>query len=158
MRRDLVAEVRLAMKSTEQLVGELVDREAIRDLPVRYCDCVWRGDLDGLVGLFSADATFIFKGRERETATKGHADLKKMYETALADATPRPYIHNHVVDLKGNGRASGRCYVELRSISRAMEWIGSGYYEDDYVKTGDNWKFASRRFVPIGTVNVARKT
>jgi hypothetical protein len=145
------------MKSNEQLIAELLDREAIRDLPVRYCDCVWRGDMDGLVGLFSDDASFIFKGRERETTSTGHAALKKMYEAALADATPRPYIHNHVVDLKGSGRATGRCYVELRSISRAMEWIGSGYYEDEYKKVGEAWKFASRRFVPVGTVNVARR-
>jgi hypothetical protein len=142
------------MKSTEQLLGELLDREAIRELPVRYCDCVWRNDLDGLVGLFSENANFTFKGREREQTTTGHAALKKMYETALADATPRPYIHNHVVDLNGPSKASGRCYVELRSISRAMEWIGSGYYEDEYVKVGDSWKFGSRRFVPIGTVNL----
>ena len=32
------------MRAWEELVMELADREAIRDLPVRYCDCVWRGD------------------------------------------------------------------------------------------------------------------
>jgi hypothetical protein len=137
------------MKSTEQILSELADREAIRELPVRYCDCVWRGDIAGLVGLFSKDATFIVKGREREVTTSGHADLKKMYEGALSDVQPRPYIHNHVVDLGAPNRASGRCYVELRSFARAMEWIGSGYYEDQYVKVGEQWKFASRSFVRV---------
>ncbi len=142
------------MKSTEQLLTELLDREAIRDLPVRYCDCVWRNDMKGLVALFSENASFTFKGREREQTTTGHEALLKMYTSAIADATPRPYIHNHVVELTGSGKASGRCYVELRSISRAMEWIGSGYYEDQYVKVGDAWKFGSRRFVPVGSVNL----
>jgi hypothetical protein len=137
------------MKSTEQILSEVADREAIRELPVRYCDCVWRGDLAGLVGLFSTDATFVVKGRERDVTTSGHADLKKMYEGALGEVEPRPYIHNHVVNLDGSNRASGRCYVELRSFARAMEWIGSGYYEDQYVKVGDEWKFGSRSFVRV---------
>ena len=36
------------MTPTEELVRELVDREAIRDLSDRYCDCLYRHDLDGL--------------------------------------------------------------------------------------------------------------
>ena len=30
------------MKTTDELVRELADREAIRDLPIRYCDCLCR--------------------------------------------------------------------------------------------------------------------
>jgi hypothetical protein len=29
-------------KSVEQLAGEPADREGIRELPLKYCDCVWR--------------------------------------------------------------------------------------------------------------------
>jgi len=42
-------------KSIDQIVTELADREAIRELPLRYCDCVWRGDMTGIVDLFAAD-------------------------------------------------------------------------------------------------------
>jgi hypothetical protein len=145
------------MKNAEQLLTELADREAIRELPVRYCDCVWRGDIDGIVDLFSEDASFIVKGHKREATTTGRPALKKMYAGALGDAQPRPYIHNHVVDLKGSNRATGRCYVELRSFARAMEWIGSGYYEDEYVKVGEQWKFASRRFTRVGGADSAER-
>ncbi len=138
------------MKTPEDRLAELCDRESIRDLPVRYCDCVWRGDLDGLVALFAEDGTFTVRGREREVTRRGRADLHKMYQDALGELTPRPYIHNHVVELRGKGKAIGRCYVELRSATRNMEWIGSGYYEDEYVKVGEDWKFASRRFVGVG--------
>ncbi len=138
------------MKSKDELLAEVLDREAIRELPVRYCDCVWRGDLNGLVNLFSENGAFTVKGRERSVTQKGRAELKKMYSEALGDLSPRPYIHNHVVDLTGSGRATGRCYVELRSFAKNMEWIGSGYYEDEYEKTAEGWKFASRTFIRVG--------
>ena len=35
-------------KSIEQIAAELADREAIRELPLKYCDCVWRGDVEGI--------------------------------------------------------------------------------------------------------------
>jgi hypothetical protein len=69
-----------------------------------------------------------------------------MYKEALASVTPRPYIHNHVIELKGGGRATGRCYVELRDASNNMNWIGTGFYHDDYAKVGEQWKFQSRKF------------
>jgi hypothetical protein len=53
------------MKTTDELVIELADREAIRDLPVRYCDCVWQNDLKTMVELFAEDGIFVIKGRER---------------------------------------------------------------------------------------------
>ena len=134
------------MKSTEELVTELADREAIRELPVRYCDCVWQNTLDAMIDLFAKDGQFITKGRKREVTTKGHADLHKMYAGALGEINPRPYIHNHVVDLKSKTTATGRCYVELRSAKKNFEWIGTGFYDDEYVKVDGKWKFASRKF------------
>jgi hypothetical protein len=134
------------MKTSDEILNELSDREAIRDLPVRYCDCVWQGTLDAMLDLFSKDGIFISKGRNREATCKGRDELRKMYQQALTEMTPRPYIHNHVVDLHGKTKATGRCYVELRSASRNFEWIGTGFYDDEYVKEGEHWKFASRKF------------
>src|SRR5216684_4480566 len=134
-------------KSVEQTVAELADRDAIRELPQRYCDCVWRGDIAGLVDLFTDDGAFIVVGRKRENKTAGRAELLRVYSTLTAgDVLPRPYIHNHVVDLKGGGRAAGRCYVELRNAKKNFEWTGTGFYEDEYAKAGDQWKFKSRTF------------
>ncbi len=136
------------MKTVEETLIELCDREAIRDLPVRYCDCVWRGDVAGIVDLFADDGAFTIKGHKREVTTKGREALLKMYGEAMINQ-PRPYIHNHVVELGFYGRATGRCYVELRNARRNMEWAGTGYYADEYVKVGDSWKFASRYFTPV---------
>ena len=137
------------MKTVEETIAELADREAIRDLPVRYCDCVWRNDVAGIVDLFTADGSFTVKTADGETVHKGREALIKTYTEGLRDLQPRPYIHNHVVELGYYGRATGRCYLDLRSEKRAMEWIGAGHYDDEYVKVGESWKFASRYFTAI---------
>jgi hypothetical protein len=137
------------MKTVEETLAELIDREEIRDLPVRYCDCVWRNDVAGLVDLFAADGSFTVKTPDSETVHKGHEALIKTYTEGLRDLKPRPYIHNDVVELDYYGNATGRCYLDLRSENRNMEWIGSGHYLDEYVKVGDHWKFASRSFTAI---------
>lgn len=137
------------MKTVEETLVELLDREEIRDLPVRYCDCVWRGDVAGIVELFAADGSFIVKTPNGETVHKGREALLKTYTEGLRDLKPRPYIHNHVVELGFYGRATGRCYLDLRSEKRNMEWIGSGHYLDEYVKVGDHWRFASRYFTAL---------
>ena len=42
-------------RPTKSVVREMLDREAIRDLPVRYCHYVWTNDVDGMMGLFTED-------------------------------------------------------------------------------------------------------
>ena len=137
-------------KSIEQAMAELLDREAIRDLPVRYCHCVWRNDLASLVNLFTEDAVFIVKGPRRTATFSGHGELRKMYEDAVHGArAPRPYIHNHVVELRGDGQATGTCYVELHDANQQLKWVASGFYDDEYRKLGGQWRFHSRTFTPV---------
>jgi hypothetical protein len=139
------------MKTTDELVRELADREAIRDLPIRYSDCLCRNDLEGLVSLFAEDGTFIAKDPENEVVTRGRTELKKMYENLVSTEQPRPYIHTHVVELHSGNSATGRCYVEMRSAKIDLQWIGSGCYEDNYTKVRGEWKFASRRLIEMAT-------
>ena len=142
------------METTDELVREVAAREAIRDLSARYCDCIWRHDLDGLVSLFTEDGTFVVEGLEVEASSRGHAQLRKVYEKALDELDPRLFIHSQVVDLLGANRATGRCYVEVFSAKYGMERIGLGYYEDEYAKIGDKWKFTSRRYF-LDTIDTA---
>jgi ketosteroid isomerase-like protein len=135
------------LKTTDELVRELADREAIRELTMRYCDYVYRDDLEGVVSLFTDDGAFIVKGPGNEVVTRGRADLTEMYGKLFREVRPRPVIHSHVVELHGAKSASGRCYVELRSAQLEMERVGSGCWEDEYIKVGQLWKFASRRLV-----------
>jgi ketosteroid isomerase-like protein len=134
------------MKTTDEFVRELADREAIRSLSDRYCDCVWRKDFDGLVSLFTEDGTFVVEGLEKKAISHGRAELKKVYQKALTEIKPRLFIHTHIINLLGGNRATGRCYVEVYSAAFGMKRVGLGYYEDEYAKIGDEWKLASRHY------------
>lgn len=135
------------MKTTDELLTELADREAIHDLAARYCDYVCRADLDGLVSLFAEDGTFKVEGLEVEAVARGHAELKKMYAKVIGRLNTRLFVLNHVIDLRNEDHAAGRCYVEVYSAKIDVERVGLGYYDDQYVKVGNKWKFASRRYI-----------
>ena len=54
-----------------------------------------------------------------------------------------------VVELLGDGFARGRCYLDLHSARKNMEFLGAGYYEDEYIATTAGWRFQHRHFVAL---------
>jgi ketosteroid isomerase-like protein len=128
----------------EAQVSDLLDREAIRDIVARYYDAIWRDDIDAVVDLFAHDGTIeVANGVLGGNAPVGRQQLQAFYRAGVKKMTPRPFGHNHVVELQGGDRATGRCYVELRS-SVDYSWIGAVIYTDEYVKVGGTWKFRRR--------------
>ena len=144
----------MATKSTETLVQEVIDREAIRTLPLRYCDCVWQKDLDGYVNLFTEDGAMSTNDPSLPRA-QGREGLRKMIGEGLDAMRPRPFIHNHVIELLGSDRAKGRCYVEVRLVRDGKKCLMTGWYNDEYAKVGEEWKFKSRQITveSFGPVN-----
>ena len=136
------------MTDRDDTLNALLDREAIRDLPNRYCDYVWQNDLNGLLKLFAKDGEFIIDANGQRTAAKGVPALRKMYRQGLSIG-PRPFIHNHVVFIDDAHHAHGRAYLALHSIKLNMQFIGAGYYHDTYVKVKGEWKFQQRHFVAL---------
>jgi hypothetical protein len=137
-------------RPTKSVVREMLDREAIRDLPARYCHYVWTNDVDGMMGLFTDDGLLSTASDADDVVREiaGAEGLRAFY-VGLDAIKPRPYIHNHVVDLLGDGHAKGTCYVELRLATKGMEPLGTGYYDDEYVKVDGAWKFKARRYKAI---------
>ncbi len=130
-------------KSVEARLQEMEDREAIRELPLKYCDLVWKKDVPAIVNLFTEDGEFDAGGAV--APAKGRAGLLKAYNEGLG-LDPRPYIHNHVFELQSSTWAKGNCYLDLRATQNGKSMIASGYYDDVYKKVGDEWKFRSRKF------------
>jgi hypothetical protein len=134
----------MTAKSTETLLQEVIDREAIRTLPVRYCHCVWQKDLDGYVDLFTEDGAVSTNDPSLPRA-QGRAALRTMISEGLDTMKPRPFIHNHVIELRGPEKATGTCYIEVRLFRAGKKWALSGWYNDEYAKVGGEWKFKSRQ-------------
>lgn len=136
-------------RDEKQLLRQLADKEEIRDLARRYADCVWRCDAAGAVALFSEDGEMdVGLG----APLKGRAALLEGYRGMLRSDL-QPFVHNHVVELSGD-TASGRCYLDLRATVDGRSMLGSGRYDDVYVRTSGGWKFRSRKldmrfFVPL---------
>jgi len=136
--------------SIELAVRELVDREAIRDLTNRYAHCVWRKDVQGAAGLFAEDGEMDTGDRP---VIKGRAALLEEYQRMITGPQFHPFVHNHIIELHGDA-ASGVCYLDLRATVASTSMIGSGYYDDRYIRVGTAWKFQSRKltlcyFVPL---------
>ena len=138
--------VEKVMQTSEELLRKIVARDGIRDLSDRYCDCIWRNDIEALVSLFTEDGTFIVEGLEMEATARGPAQLRKVYKKAISEMEPRLFIHSQVIKLVDENRATGRCYSEVFSAKLKLQRVGLGYYEDEYAKVGAEWRFASRRY------------
>ena len=139
----------MAAKSNETLMQEvqqLIDREEIRTLPVRYCHTVWQKDLDGYVNLFTDDGSMSTTDPSLPRA-QGREALRKMIGEGLDTMKPRPFIHNHVVELLGPDQGKGTCYVEVKLLRDGKKWAMSGWYNDEYAKVGGEWKFKSRQII-----------
>ena len=134
----------MAATNSEALLQGVIDREAIRDLPIRYCHCIWQKDLDGYVNLFTEDGSMSTSDPSLPHA-QGREGLRKMISEGLETMKPRPFIHNHVIELLGADRAKGTCYVEVRLFRDGKKWLLSAWYNDEYARVGGEWKFKSRR-------------
>jgi uncharacterized protein (TIGR02246 family) len=131
------------VKSTEQLVAEMLDRESIRELPRLYCHYLWTRDPDRMANLFTDDATICIVGME-DYAITGRDKLAKVFRRVNARYSSQPFIHNHIVDLEGPDRASGYAYYEILEQD-GSRFLAAGYYHDQYRKGVDGqWKFQSR--------------
>jgi ketosteroid isomerase-like protein len=134
----------------EAVVNELADAESIRDLARQYAHHVWRNDAASVVELFSEDGEM---NTSLEQPVRGKAALRELFERLIGDSDFQPFVHNHVIDIRGD-EASGTCYVDLRATVDGKSMIGSGYYEDTYVREGGVWKIETRGltlrfFVPL---------
>lgn len=148
--REPLTEVLMGSTSIETLVRELADREAIRDLVRCYAHCVWRKDVSGAVALFTDDGEMDTGDRP---VISGKQALQAAYTNMISGPEFHPFVHNHLIELHGDS-ATGICYLDLRATVDGKSMIGSGYYDDQYLRVGAQWKFRARKltmcyFVPL---------
>ena len=137
-----MSEIEERVEQLEARLADLADREAIRELTSDYCQRVQRGDVEAVVELFCEDGSIEME----DTVTRGHEQLRASYSQALAEMTPKPFIHNHVIELDGDN-ARGICSVEIRLVQDGRAHDAAGHYDDDYRKVDGRWRFQRRVFV-----------
>ncbi|MBW2445923.1 MAG: nuclear transport factor 2 family protein [Deltaproteobacteria bacterium] len=127
--------------SPDPTLQALADREAIRDLACRYAHHVWQKQPDAAVDLFTEDGEM---DTGEEPILRGQSTIREAYRRMLGDGMFQPFVHNHVITLAGD-EASGTCYLDLRAVIEGRSMIGSGWYEDRYLRVAGEWKFRSRK-------------
>lgn len=130
-------------KSTEQMLQEVLEREAINDLVNRYCHVIWREELDEYPKLYTEDGILRWTNPDRPPV-QGHAALREMIEPMVVDHSPRQFVHNIRIQLLGPDKAMGQCCVEVRIILDGKEGYLVAYYEDEFAKVDGEWKFSLR--------------
>ena len=130
-------------KSLEAKIQELTDREEIRELIANYAHRIARGI--PATDLFTDDGGFSLKTPgQRLQIVSGGDSVARMYAMIRPeDDHPLPMIHNIQLVIEGD-EAWGLCSNEIRAISAGKSVIGSGYYEDRFLRVNGRWKFAQR--------------
>ena len=118
------------------------DDAEIRNLLAEYCLLLDHDDVDGWVGLFTLDASYVVHGR---TFT-GHDGL----HTMLSGAPGGLHLGGPpVVEIVDATHARTR--QNLLFVDRANGVMRSAVYDDQLVRTDDHgWRFAFRRCQFIG--------
>jgi hypothetical protein len=133
------------MSDLEQKIQRLEDLEQIRDLPRRYAHLAWQGKPLETVDLFSTDGS-VDLGPDDGGLIQGRENLRAIYSEKVGteEMMLHPFVHNHVIDLNGD-EATGTAYIDLRCVKEGESLMGSGYYEDHYVRENGRWKFKARK-------------
>jgi uncharacterized protein (TIGR02246 family) len=116
------------------------DRQAIRDLLVRYCYAIASKDLESVLTLFIADSRVEILGHEY----RGESGLRRLYEASLA-VGPKPFLHNHILEALEDDYARGRTVFEIHP-SEGESAPSAGCYVDEFRKVDGDWKFETRTF------------
>jgi ketosteroid isomerase-like protein len=126
---------------TADALRRLLDLEAIRDIARRYAHCIWRRDADGAAELFAENGVMDTGDRP---PLVGQDAIREAYRAILPSSEFLPFVHDHLIELDGD-RARGTCHLDLRVRREGQRFLGAGYYDDQYVRSSNRWRFASRR-------------
>lgn len=140
----------MSPQKLEAAVRECRDREAIRDLPARYCHFVRTGNVAGILDLYTPDGVFDMPAVMAEGGVRnGREAIAETFRDNLVSMDPWPFTHNHVVDFEGPDQARGFVYTEFRLGSERMRVGFVGVYEDVYRRHDSKWRFASRNLSSV---------
>lgn len=130
----------------------LLDREAIRDLRIRYSHDLDGNTIDALDQVFSVDAVVEVTVGRMEGLDAIRAGLKDAFAQFDRDGRGHyPFLHaitNHTIELTGPDSATGRCYLldwETASKPEPNPLLLLGVYDDEYRRIDGAWRITRSR-------------
>lgn len=125
-------------------VVELLDRQALQQLVLRYARAVDRKDFDRLCGLYHPDAHHDHGGMFAGSP----AEMVRWLRETMVDIETQHLIANSLFSIQGT-QAQGEIYsVNFHYFPKSgRNYIAGGRYLDRYEKRDGIWRFTSRRRV-----------
>ena len=123
------------------------DELAVRDLVARYCDAVCRRDAAAWVATWADDCTWDLGGGR---VTRGRDAALALWQSAL---TRYPWVAQlaptGTVQVDGDTATGSWWVLELNRLADGTGALHLGHYDDEYARTPDGWRFATRRFAMV---------
>ncbi|MEW6474414.1 MAG: nuclear transport factor 2 family protein [Actinomycetota bacterium] len=131
--------------------GQVASKLAIQELCARYCHLLDSGDMDAWQELFSSAAVFevpafgwLAQGKEEIPAF-----IRKILPFEFGDFKHLP--SSHAIEASDDGNfASGMLDFQFVALNQQEPVVAMvGYYTDEYVKEGQQWRFMRRCIHPM---------
>jgi SnoaL-like domain len=138
----------------DQLVPQLADRLAIRELVDAYAYCADRRDADGQMALFTEDTDFLVYMNSRDPSPtqhfRGSGALAPVFDELNTYEATMHFNGQSTTVLDGD-HASGVTYclahhVKVDGSARSL-MIAAIRYLDSYVKQDGTWFFSQRKLM-----------
>lgn len=134
----------------------LEDREAIRDLHNQYCFIQDRGhsthgeeEVQAFLALCHRNVVWD-NSPDGSHAYRGHAAVAGYLSGLWARFDDcMHFVHNLSIVFESDVRARGRSSFDAVGDLDGEPFVAAGYYEDEYVRTEEGWRFALHREVPF---------
>jgi uncharacterized protein (TIGR02246 family) len=138
-------------RSLDERLRALEDEREIRDLLIRYAVALDRRDFAGYCALFTEDGHWY--GRAGDV--RGRAAIEQMLLDSFGP-TPDGFVNtsnfhlmtNFLIEVDGDtARADSRITYFARGENDRPVPMLAGRYEDEFVRVGGRWLFASRQVI-----------
>ena len=133
------------MDPRDARLQDLLDRQDLADLVLRYCRCIDRRQFDKLRPLYHADARHDHGGMFQGNPADLIAWLSR---TTPAAMVTHHFVGNMLFQVDGD-RAEGEIYTinthRFPAATGARDYIASGRYLDRYERRNGVWRFSFRQ-------------
>lgn len=140
----------------EEQLQWLVDRARISDLLHEFARALDTKDWDAYAATYAEDGVLELPWatlRKPELAEFVSRDLGRFHATHHLSA-------NHAIEIEGDA-ARSRSYVLAMHVldpdDQATQWLGGGWYDNEYRRTADGWRLTRVRITPVWDIG-ARPT